>query len=131
MGADSPEHVLPCFEDDEQPDDVRLLPQSNWRAWVRTQVTMTASRSQRPTGCQRRSQNLAAPPATPPLPPDKLLRRASPHELGAAAYAIKAVRCCRPVGRGSRPHAMLWRRARLQLLSATSGLDDQKLRSPY
>src|SRR5215831_8243825 len=87
------EHVLPLFES-VRPDDPRprhAIEQA--RAWARGQVTMTESRTAAGhangaardlTGAPRHAAYAAAQAAN--------VAHVAAHDLGAAAYAIKAVR---------------------------------------
>src|SRR6059036_2391726 len=77
--ASCAEHVLDLFES-AQPEDPRPRQAiEHARAWVRGDVTMTQARAAGQAGA---------------------VAHVAAHELGAAAYAIKAVRAAAPKGGG-------------------------------
>src|SRR5215472_9492446 len=93
------EHVLPLFES-VRPEDPRPRDAiAHARAWVRREVTMTESRTSAGhangaardlTGAPRFAAYAAAQAAA--------VAHVAAHELGAAAYAIKAVRAAATQG---------------------------------
>jgi hypothetical protein len=126
------EHVLHLFES-TQPSDMR--PQqaiAQARAWVRGEITMTQSRSsgghamaaaRELSGAARYSAYAAGQAA--------VVAHVAAHELGAAAYAIKAVRAAVPdveVEEAGRIECE-WQRAHLPDEIRALVLDDQKLRN--
>jgi hypothetical protein len=126
------EHVLPLFEaarpDDPRPRQAIALA----RAWVRGEVTMTQARtaggmangSARPlSGAPRYAAYAAAQAA--------LVAHVAAHELGAAAYAIKAVRAAAPnaAAESAGRRECRWQRAQLPPAIRALVLDDQRLRN--
>ncbi len=126
------EHVLPLFEA-VRPDDPRPREAlEHLHGWVRGEVGMMRSRAAgghamgaaRPlTGAPRFAAYAAGQAACVP--------HVAAHELGAAAYAIKAVRAAAPDGEeeaaGRRECA--WQRAQLPAAIRELVLDDQRLRN--
>ena len=125
------EHVLHLFEF-EQPSDPRPRQAiERMRAWVRGEVRMSASRAAgghamaaaRPLHGAARHAAFAAGQAA-------VVAHVAAHELGAAAYAIKAVRATAPgcedrVGRLE----CRWQRDQLPEAIRELVLDDQRLRN--
>jgi len=126
------EHVLPLFEqvrpDDDRPRHAIELA----RAWTRGEATMTQSRTAAGhangaardlAGAPRWAAYAAAQAAAVP--------HVAAHELGAAAYAIKAARAAATererdeAGRGERD----WQRKQLPDEIRDLVLDDQRLRN--
>ena len=102
--ASCAEHVLHLFES-AQPDDPRPREAiEHARAWVRGEVTMMQARA---------AAHVAA------------------HELGAAAYAIKAARASAPTGESEAAGRLecQWQRDRLPEAIRELVLDDQRLRN--
>lgn len=129
--ADCAEHVLPLFEavrpDDPRPRDAIALA----RAWTRGEVTMMVSRTagghangaaRDLTGAPRHAAYAAAQAAA--------VAHVAAHELGAAAYAIRAARAAAPDGRGEHAARLEreWQRDRLPAAIRALVLDDQRLR---
>lgn len=126
------EHVLPLFEA-VQPSDPRprrAIEQA--RAWVRGEVRMMQARAAggaansaaRPlTGAARFAAYAAAQAA--------LVAHVAAHELGAAAYAIKAVRAAAPRGEGESAGRIecRWQRGQLPEAIRALVLDDQRKRN--
>lgn len=126
------EHVLHLFES-AQPSDLRprnAIEQA--RAWVRGEVKMMESRAAggaansaaRPLSGAPRFAAYAAGQAA-------VVAHVAAHELGAAAYAIKAVRAADPKSE-SESAARLecqWQRKQLPEAIRALVLDDQRLRS--
>ncbi len=126
------EHVLPLFEA-VQPSDPRprrAIDQA--RAWVRGEVGMMRTRAAggaansaaRPlTGAARFAAYAAAQAA--------LVAHVAAHELGAAAYAIKAVRAAAPRGEGESAGRTecRWQREQLPEAIRELVLDDQRKRN--
>ncbi len=130
--ADCAQHVLHHFErarpDDDRPRSAIGLA----RAWARGEVTMTVSRTAAGhangaardlTGAARHAAYAAAQAAA--------VEHVAAHELGAAAYAIRAARAAGPEGAsadaGRRECA--WQRAQLPGRVRELVLDDQRLRN--
>lgn len=126
------EHVLPLFEA-VQPADPRprhALAQA--QAWVRGEIKMMESRAagghanaaaRDLTGAARHAAFAAAQAACVPHVPA--------HELGAAAYAIKAVQAAAPKGEGQSAgrRECQWQRDQLPDAIRELVLDDQRLRN--
>jgi len=126
------EHVLPFFEA-ERPDDPRPREALRLaRAWTRGEATMSQSRmaafaanaAARPLkGAAREAAHAAGQAAAVP--------HVAAHELGAAAYAIRAARAAAPAqGRDKAGRAeRTWQRRRLPRAIRALVLDDQRLRN--
>ncbi len=130
--ADCADHVLPLFEAG-QPEDPRprhALEQV--RAWARGEVRMSESRAAgghamaaaRPLRGPPRHAAFAAGQAA-------VVAHVAAHELGAAAYAIKAVRATAAEGQaeGAGRLECRWQRAQLPDPVRDLVLDDQRLRN--
>ena len=105
------EHVLHLFEAVKPADSRPRYAIDLARAWVRGEVTMTQSR-------------MAAGQAA-------AVAHVAAHELGAAAYAIKAARAAAPEGEGERIARLecCWQREQLPDEIRELVLDDQRLRN--
>lgn len=126
------EHVLPLFEA-ARPDDPRPRNAIDvGRAWARGEVTMTEARTagghangaaRDLVGAPRFAAYAAAQAA--------LVAHVAAHELGAAAYAIKAVQASAPAGAGRAAGRDEVRWQREQLPDPIRGLvlDDQRMRN--
>lgn len=126
------EHVLALFEN-EHPDDLR--PRSaleHLHGWVRHEVPMMDSRAAgghamgaaRPLrGAPRFAAYAAGQAAAVP--------HVAEHDLGAAAYAIKAVRAAAPAGErdGAGRRECRWQRSRLPSEVRELVLEDQARRN--
>ena len=122
------EHVLHLFEA-VQPDDIRPRGAIEAiRSWARGAITMTASRSAgghamaaaRPlTGAPRHAAFAAGQAA--------VVAHVAAHDLGAAAYAIKAVRAA--AGEDAGRQECAWQRAQLPDEIRALVLDDQRRRN--
>ena len=99
--ASCAEHVLPLFEADQPADPRPRHAVDEVRAWARGEVRMSDSRAAgghamaaaRPLAGAARHAAFAAGQAA-------VVAHVAAHELGAAAYAIKAVRAAAPDGQG-------------------------------
>lgn len=126
------EHVLPLFEA-TRPEDPRPREAiEHVRAWVRGEVKMMESRAAagqamgaaRPlSGAARHAAYAAGQAAAVP--------HVAAHGLGAAAYAIKAVRAAVPVSAVEKAgrRECRWQRAQLPDAVRELVLDDQRLRN--
>lgn len=126
------EHVLDLFET-ARPDDPRPRQAiAQIRAWVRGEVTMTQSRTAAGhanaaardlRGAPRHAAYAAGQAAA--------VAHVAAHELGAAAYAIKAVRAAAPVGEEERAgrDECQWQRRQLPAAVRELVLDDQRRRN--
>jgi hypothetical protein len=126
------EHVLPLFES-VQPSDLRPREAiEHIRAWARGEIRMSQSRAAgghamaaaRPLSGAARHSAFAAGQAA-------AVAHVAAHELGAAAYAIKAVRAAAPEGETESAGRLECRWQREQLPDAIRELvlDDQRLRN--
>lgn len=126
------EHVLPLFEVARPEDDRPRRAIAHARAWTRGDMTMTQARTAggHAMGAARdlhgapRHAAYAAGQAA-------VVAHVAAHELGAAAYAIKAVRAAAPNGDDERAGRLECQWQRNQLPTAIRGLvlDDQRLRN--
>lgn len=126
------EHVLELFEA-VRPDDPRPREAiEHARAWVRGEVNMTRSRAAggHAMGAARDLRGAARHAAYAAGQADAVAHVAA-HELGAAAYAIKAARAAAPEGEGeaARRRECQWQRDRLPAAIRELVLDDQRLRN--
>jgi hypothetical protein len=126
------EHVLHLFES-ARPDDPRprqAIEQA--RAWVRGEITMSQARAvgghamaaaRELSGAARHAAYAAGQAA--------VVAHVAAHELGAAAYAIKAVRAAAPQGEGESAGRLecRWQRDQLPEAIRELVLDDQRLRN--
>jgi hypothetical protein len=130
--ADCAEHVLPLFEAVQPADPRPREAIARIRAWARGEVNMSGSRAagghamaaaRGLTGAARHAGFAAGQAA--------VVAHVAAHELGAAAYAIKAVRAAAPEGEGEeRGRAECrWQRAQLPDAIRELVLDDQRLRN--
>lgn len=130
--ADCAEHVLALFEA-ERPDDRRPRQAiEHIRAWTRGEVGMMASRAAgghamaaaRPLTGAARYAAFAAGQAG-------VVAHVAAHELGAAAYALKAVRAAAPAGgeEAAGRAECRWQRGQLPAAIRDLVLDDQRLRN--
>jgi hypothetical protein len=130
--ADCAEHVLGLFEqvrpDDERPRRAIEL----GRAWARGEVTMTEARAAggHAMGAARDLRG-AARHAAYAAGQAAVVAHVAAHDLGAAAYAIKAIRAAAPAGEAE--HAgrreCQWQREQLPDEIRELVLDDQRLRN--
>jgi hypothetical protein len=130
--ADCAEHVLPLFEAERPDDDRPRRAIELGRAWARGEVSWwdartgaghanAAARDLR--GAARHAAYAAAQAAA--------VGHVAAHELGAAAYAIRAVQAAAPEGeQGAAGRAECeWQRAQLPAPIRDLVLDDQRLRN--
>jgi hypothetical protein len=126
------EHVLYLFESARPADPRPRQAIALVRAWVRGEITMTQARTAAGhamgaardlTGAARHAAYAAGQTAA--------VSHVAAHELGAAAYAIKAARAAAPAGEGERCGRLECRWQRDQLPEAIRALvlDDQQLRN--
>ena len=126
------EHVLPLFES-EQPGDPRPRHAiEQIRAWARGEIRMSDSRAAGGHAmAAARVLRGAARHATFAAGQAAVVAHVAAHELGAAAYAIKAARAAAPAGdadaAGRRECA--WQRDQLPAAVRELVLDDQRLRN--
>ncbi len=130
--ADCAEHVLHHFElaglDDDRPRRAIDL----CRAWARGEVTMTEARTAA-GHANAAARNLRGAPrhAAYAAGQAAAVAHVAAHELGAAAYAIRAAQATAPEGdRGEAGRLECqWQRAQLPLEIRDLVLDDQRLRN--
>jgi len=126
------EHVLHLFESVRPSDPRPRQAIAQARAWVRGEIKMSQARESAGhangaardlTGGARYAAYAAAQAAA--------VAHVAAHELGAAAYAIKAVRAAAPVGQseGSGRLECRWQREQLPDAIRELVLDDQRLRN--
>jgi len=126
------EHVLPLFESARPADPRPRYAIEQARAWVRGEILMTQARAagghamaaaRDLTGAARYAAYAAGQAA--------VVAHVAAHELGAAAYAIKAARAAAPEGEGEHTGRLECRWQREQLPDAIRALvlDDQRLRN--
>ncbi|WP_203580765.1 putative immunity protein [Microbacterium hibisci] len=127
------EHVLPLFEAARPGDPaVRDAIELGW-AWIRGEVPMKEAH-QRAFVANAAGKGLPDPAKFAALAAGQSVAVAhvAAHELGAAAYAIRAVAASVPAGEAdaARLRERDWQRAQLPGEIRDLVLDDQRLRSP-
>ena len=126
------EHVLYLFESTKPSDSRPRHAIEQARAWVRGEVTMTQSRAAggHAMGAARDLSG-AARHAAYAAGQAAVVAHVAAHELGAAAYAIKAVRAAAPDGEVERAGRLecQWQREQLPEAIRELVLDDQRLRN--
>jgi thymidine phosphorylase len=130
--ASCAEHVLDLFES-AQPEDLRPRQAiEHARAWVRGEVKMTQARAAggHAMGAAR---DLRGAPRHAAYAAGQVgaVAHVATHELGAAAYAIKAARAAAPEGQGKAAGRIecQWQRDQLPEAIRELVLDDQRLRN--
>jgi hypothetical protein len=126
------EHVLPLFESVQPRDPRPRRAVELARAWTRGEVTMTQARAAAGhANAAARELSGAARHAAYAAGQAGAVAHVAAHELGAAAYAIKAVRAAAPKGEGERAgrRECRWQRERLPRAIRDLVLDDQRLRN--
>src|SRR2546429_2828094 len=126
------EHVLQLIES-VQPEDPRPRDEiEHARAWVRGEVTMMQARAAggHAMGAARDLRG-AARHAAYAAGQAGAVAHVAAHELGAAAYAIKAVRAAAPDGESDAAGRLecRWQRDQLPAAIRELVLDDQRLRN--
>jgi hypothetical protein len=126
------DHVLALFES-ARPEDPRprqAIEQA--RAWVRGEINMSQARTAAGhANAAARDLRGAARFAAYAAGQAAAVAHVAAHELGAAAYAIKAVRAAAPEGEdeGAGRLECQWQRDQLPEASRELVLDDQRLRN--
>jgi hypothetical protein len=130
--ADCAEHVLHHFErarpEDERPRRAIDL----GRAWARNEVTMTQARTAAGhANAAARDLRGAARHAAYAAGQAAAVGHVAAHELGAAAYAIRAAQAAAPQGEREEAGRLecQWQRAQLPRAIRDLVLDDQRLRN--
>jgi thymidine phosphorylase len=130
--ASCAEHVLDLFES-AQPEDPRpRLAIEHARAWVRGEVKMTQARTAAGQAMGAARDLRGAPRhAAYAAGQAGVVAHVAAHELGAAAYAIKAARAAAPDGEGEAAgrRECRWQREQLPDAIRELVLDDQRLRN--
>ena len=130
--ADCAQHVLYLFEE-KQPDDERPRRAIELaRAWAHGEITMSQARAAGGHAmAAARVLSGAARHAAFAAGQAAVVAHVSAHELGAAAYAIKAVRTAAIDGRAEEAGRIEceWQRTQLPSEIRDLVLDDQKLRN--
>lgn len=132
--ADCAQHVLHFFEQAQPDDDRPRRAIEQARAWARGDITMTQSRTagghamgaaRALSGAAREGAYAAGQAAA--------VAHVAAHELGAAAYAIRAVRAAAPKDQHLEAGHLecQWQRAQLPEAIRELVLDDQRLRNAY
>ncbi|MGY2079186.1 putative immunity protein [Modestobacter sp. SYSU DS0657] len=130
--ASCAEHVLPLFEAARPADPRPRRAIEHTRAWVRGEVPMMRARAagghamgaaRDLTGAPRHAAYAAGQAAA--------VAHVAAHDLGAAAYAIKAARAAAPEGEaeGAGRRECRWQRDQLPEGVRALVLDDQRLRN--
>jgi hypothetical protein len=126
------EHVLDRFES-ARPEDPRPRQAiEHARAWVRGEVKMMQARA---AGCRAMAaaRDLRGAPRHAAYAAGQAgaVAHVAAHELGAAAYAIKAARAAAPAGEGDAAarRECRWQRDQLPEAIRALVLDDQRLRN--
>ena len=130
--ADCAEHVLHHFEQARPGDDRPRRAIELGRAWARGEVTMTYARTAGGhANAAARDLRGAARHAAYAAGQAGVVAHVAAHELGAAAYAIKAARAAAPDGESERAGQLecRWQRAQLPGEIRELVLDDQRLRN--
>jgi len=130
--ASCAEHVLPLFEAVQPADPRPRQAIEQARAWVRGEIPMSQARA---AGghAQGAARDLtgAARWAAYAAGQAGVVAHVAAHELGAAAYAIKAARAAAPVGEQENAGRLecQWQREQLPTAIRELVLDDQRLRN--
>ncbi len=130
--ADCAQHVLHEFEDVRPGDDRPRRAIELARAWARGEASMTEARSAGGhANAAARELSGAARHAAFAAGQAGVVAHVAAHDLGAAAYAIKAARAAAPDGKGDEAgrRECRWQRARLPDAVRALVLDDQRLRN--
>lgn len=130
--ADCAQHVLHLFEQMRPGDDRPRQALEQARAWARSQITMTQARTAAYAAhAAAREVSGAAKEAARAAGHAVAVAHMADHELGGAAYAIRAVRAAAAPGeRDAAGHwECRWQRAQLPAEIRELVLDDQRLRN--
>jgi hypothetical protein len=129
--ADCAEHVLHFFERVRPGDDRPRRAIELARAWARGEITMTQARTAAFANAAARESSGAAKLAALAAAQAVAVSHVPAHELGAAAYAIRAARAAAPEGEREQTgrRECQWQRAQLPGEIRGLVLDDQRLRN--
>jgi hypothetical protein len=130
--ASCAEHVLHLFESAQPGDSRPRLAIDQVRAWVRGEVRMMQARAAGGHAMAAARALRGAPRhAAFAAGQAGVVAHVAAHELGAAAYAIKAARAAAPAGESNAAgrSECRWQRAQLPPAIRELVLDDQRLRN--
>lgn len=131
--ADCAEHVLPLFENDHPHDSRPRFAIDQARAWARNEITMTQARTAAfAAHAAARNASGAAKEAARAAGHAVAVAHMADHELGAAAYAIRAVRATvedLPLRDQAGRAECQWQREQLPDSIRELVLEDQRLRN--
>ncbi len=130
--AECAEHVLHLFEQEQQEDDRPRRAIEQTHTWVRGETTMTQARTAAfAAHAAARGVSGAAREAARAAGQAVAVAHVAAHELGAAAYAIRAVRASVPTSEREEAGRMecRWQREQLPNKIRELVLDDQRLRN--
>jgi hypothetical protein len=129
--ADCAEHVLHLFESVQPSDQRPRRTIESARAWARGEMTMSQARAAAGANAAARELSGAARYAAYAAGQAVAVSHVPAHELGAAAYAIKAVRAAAPKGEadGAGRLECRWQRDQLPDAIRELVLDDERLRN--
>jgi hypothetical protein len=130
--ADCAQHVLHLFEQTQPGDDRPRRAIEQARAWARGEITMTQARTAAfAAHAAAREAFGAAKEAARAAGHAVAVAHVAAHELGAAAYAIRAVRAATPEDEHDEAGRLecRWQRAQLPGEIRELVLDDQRLRN--
>jgi hypothetical protein len=125
-------HVLPLFEAVQPADQRPRQAIAQTRAWARGEITMSQARAAGGHAmAAARVLSGAARHAAYAAGQAAVVAHVAAHELGAAAYAIKAARAAAPNGEGERAGRLecRWQRDQLPEAIRELVLDDQRVRN--
>src|SRR5215207_3688727 len=130
--ADCAQHVLHLFEEMQRNDDRPRRAIELARAWARGEISMSQSRAAGGHAmAAARVLSGAARHAAYAAGQAAVVAHVAAHELGAAAYAIKAARAAAPEGESERAGRLecRWQRDQLPEAIRELVLDDQRVRN--
>jgi len=129
--ADCAEHVLHLFEAERPSDPRPRRTIESARAWARGEMTMSEARAMAGANAAARDLRGAARHAAYAAGQAVAVSHVAAHELGAAAYAIKAARAAAPAGEEERAgrEECRWQREQLPDAIRELVLDDERLRN--
>jgi hypothetical protein len=125
------EHVLHLFEEAQPSDPRPRRTIASARAWARGEMTMSQARAAAGANSAARVLTGAARHAAFAAGQAVAVSHVPAHELGAAAYAIKAVRAAAPAGEeeAAGRRECRWQREQLPEEIRELVLDDERLRN--
>lgn len=130
--ADCAEHVLDHFDQEHPTDNRPRLAIDAARAWSRGEISLAQARQAAVAAhAAARAANAAAREAARAAGHAAATAHAADHELGAAAYAIRAVRAASPAHQrdDAARNERQWQREQLPEPIRALVLSDQKLRN--